>query len=283
MTVINIVIYSTIFIATSPIISTAIKESRIADLTCLEACYIEQHRYCKRPPSSCGSCLSSFKEVNGNCLDIESANKGNIEETVKDLSIESHPESHVHMKLDSRQEINVASSPASQSVGEVYYDSSNDVIFIAVIVCCTLAVVIGIVIAFICWYRLSRTHKAPSDFDYVGEYGSTNYSSFYPTYYGGSSGSGDRKMAQSAQMFHYQHQKQQMLEMEKNNQEMVKTNSNSTSDAENEEEYTVYEYPGLAPAGEIVVPNPLFMEQVAPPVNRTPSISSNGIPTKLDH
>lgn len=62
--------------------------------------------------------------------------------------------------------------------------------------------------------------------------------------------SGDRRLAQSAQMYHYQHQKQQII------QQMDNQNSNdqngSISDVETDEEneegdYTVYECPGLAP------------------------------------
>jgi hypothetical protein len=50
--------------------------------------------------------------------------------------------------------------------------------------------------------------KSVSEVEYTA-YGST--ASYQPTYGTNS----ERKMAQSAQMFHYQHQKQQMLELEK--------------------------------------------------------------------
>uniref|UniRef100_H3DPX8 Neural proliferation, differentiation and control, 1b n=1 Tax=Tetraodon nigroviridis TaxID=99883 RepID=H3DPX8_TETNG len=60
---------------------------------------------------------------------------------------------------------------------------------------------------------------------------------------------GDKRLAHSAQMFHYQHQKQQMLSMEKHRDEPK----------ENEDgDFTVYECPGLAPTGEMEVKNPLF-------------------------
>uniref|UniRef100_A0A3Q3WAB4 Neural proliferation, differentiation and control, 1b n=1 Tax=Mola mola TaxID=94237 RepID=A0A3Q3WAB4_MOLML len=53
---------------------------------------------------------------------------------------------------------------------------------------------------------------------------------------------GDKKLAHSAQMYHYQHQKQQMLSLEK------VPNSGATTDEENEDgDFTVYECPGLAP------------------------------------
>uniref|UniRef100_A0A8C8ADD6 Neural proliferation, differentiation and control 1 n=1 Tax=Otus sunia TaxID=257818 RepID=A0A8C8ADD6_9STRI len=62
---------------------------------------------------------------------------------------------------------------------------------------------------------------------------------------------GDKTLAQSAQMYHYQHQKQQMLSMEKHKEE-PKLPDSASSDEENEDgDFTVYECPGLAPTGEM--------------------------------
>uniref|UniRef100_A0A3Q3W4U7 Neural proliferation, differentiation and control, 1b n=1 Tax=Mola mola TaxID=94237 RepID=A0A3Q3W4U7_MOLML len=70
---------------------------------------------------------------------------------------------------------------------------------------------------------------------------------------------GDKKLAHSAQMYHYQHQKQQMLSLEKHRDESRVPNSGATTDEENEDgDFTVYECPGLAPTGEMEVKNPLF-------------------------
>ncbi|XP_071379886.1 LOW QUALITY PROTEIN: neural proliferation differentiation and control protein 1-like [Centroberyx affinis] len=70
---------------------------------------------------------------------------------------------------------------------------------------------------------------------------------------------GDKKLAHSAQMYHYQHQKQQMLSLEKHRDEPKVPDSGATSDEENEDgDFTVYECPGLAPTGEMEVKNPLF-------------------------
>lgn len=75
--------------------------------------------------------------------------------------------------------------------------------------------------------------------------------------------SGDRKLAQSAQMYHYQHQKQQMIAMQKREKgESAEDASDYDSEEENEEgDLTVYECPGLAPTGEMQVKNPLFSEE----------------------
>ncbi|KAK5870466.1 hypothetical protein PBY51_003409 [Eleginops maclovinus] len=70
---------------------------------------------------------------------------------------------------------------------------------------------------------------------------------------------GDRKLAHSAQMYHYQHQKQQMLSLEKHRDERKIADSGASTDEENEDgDFTVYECPGLAPTGEMEVKNPLF-------------------------
>uniref|UniRef100_A0A8C5C402 Neural proliferation, differentiation and control, 1b n=1 Tax=Gadus morhua TaxID=8049 RepID=A0A8C5C402_GADMO len=54
---------------------------------------------------------------------------------------------------------------------------------------------------------------------------------------------GDKKLAHSAQMYHYQHQRQQMLSLEKHR---------------GEPKIPDYACPGLAPTGEMEVKNPLF-------------------------
>uniref|UniRef100_A0A3P8T360 Neural proliferation, differentiation and control, 1b n=1 Tax=Amphiprion percula TaxID=161767 RepID=A0A3P8T360_AMPPE len=70
---------------------------------------------------------------------------------------------------------------------------------------------------------------------------------------------GDKKLAHSAQMYHYQHQKQQMLSFDKHRDEPKVPDSGASTDEENEDgDFTVYECPGLAPTGEMEVKNPLF-------------------------
>ncbi|KAH8867643.1 Neural proliferation differentiation and control protein 1 [Schistosoma japonicum] len=68
----------------------------------------------------------------------------------------------------------------------------------------------------------------------------------------------DRKLAQSAQMYHYQHQKQQMLALEKVNDHARTSDEDDSEDDVDEGDFTVYECPGLANTGEIEVENPLF-------------------------
>ncbi|CAK1555024.1 unnamed protein product [Leptosia nina] len=104
------------------------------------------------------------------------------------------------------------------------------------------------------WYTLSKKAKAAADVDYPA-YGVTG-----PTV----DPSGDRKLAHSAHMYHYQHQKQQILAMESC---LGRNGSISDPDSEEENEegdYTVYECPGFATTGNMEVKNPLFHEDPTP-------------------
>ncbi|XP_052789883.1 neural proliferation differentiation and control protein 1-like isoform X2 [Mya arenaria] len=134
-------------------------------------------------------------------------------------------------------------------------------VFFVLVTACSVVGLVGIIMAGVCWYKLRRKVKAASDVDYpaYGVTGPTKERLPSP---------GDRKLAQSAQMYHYQHQKQQMIAMERANGEMKHDASEDESEEENEEgDYTVYECPGLAPTGEMEVRNPLFTGDAQTPVN----------------
>lgn len=148
---------------------------------------------------------------------------------------------------------------------------TTDFMFIFIVAACSIAGLVGVIMAGVCWYKLHTHVKAASDVDYPA-YGVTG-----PTKERSPS-QGDRKLAQSAQMYHYQHQKQQMIAMEKANGEMKPDASDDESEEENEEgDYTVYECPGLAPTGEMEVRNPLFTEDAQTPVNGQSTVV-NGLP-----
>jgi len=152
-------------------------------------------------------------------------------------------------------------------------DEENDMssgLFFAIVAGCSVAGLIGLVVAGVCWYKLQKNVKAASEVEYPA-YGHTGGGDQKE---GGVSSPGDRKLAQSAQMYHYQHQKQQMIAMEKANGEMKDAGSEDDTEDENEEgDYTVYECPGLAPTGEMEVKNPLFNDDTpvtsAPPDDAT--------------
>jgi hypothetical protein len=159
-------------------------------------------------------------------------------------------------------------APVKQNPAQNVHNFENtasmaDVYFLAVVAGCSVAGLVGLVVAGVCWYRLQKNVKAASEAEYpaYGVTGPTKERVGSP---------GDRKLAQSAQMYHYQHQKQQMIALEKANGEMKHDGSDEDSEEENEEgDYTVYECPGLAPTGEMEVKNPLFSEET--PVTPTPN------------
>ncbi|XP_014231040.1 uncharacterized protein LOC106655249 [Trichogramma pretiosum] len=129
--------------------------------------------------------------------------------------------------------------------------SNRDLYFIVLVAGCSAAAMFALVLISLTWCRLRRDSKAAADVDYPA-YGVTGPNKVV-------SPSGDQRLAQSAQMFHFQHQKQQIIAMEKSSNQEAGSVSEPESDEENDEgDYTVYECPGLAPTGEMEVKNPLF-------------------------
>ncbi|KAM6945002.1 neural proliferation differentiation and control protein 1 [Lycodopsis pacificus] len=130
------------------------------------------------------------------------------------------------------------------------YPSNNHVFIIMSSVFIVVAS-LALIIAGTCWVRLQKgVHLTEK-----GEY------SAYRMMKGRAFDSlpGDKKLVHSAQMYHYQHQKQQMLSLEKHRDEPKVPDSGASTDEENEDgDFTVYECPGLAPTGEMEVKNPLF-------------------------
>jgi len=99
-----------------------------------------------------------------------------------------------------------------------------------------------------CYHRVNRNRKASEDVEYPA-YGVTGPGG------GGPGSPADRKLAQNAQLYHYQHQKQQMLAFDRpagsaaasGAAERGRDASDCDSDEGEEGDYTVYECPGLAP------------------------------------
>ena len=149
----------------------------------------------------------------------------------------------------------------SDEDSRITHESSiADVYLLAVIAGCAVAAVSGLALTGVCWYRLHKRVKAASDVEYpaYGVTGPAKEKSGPP---------GDRKLAQSAQMYHYQHQKQQMIQAsERLGPDQGGAGNGGGSEGESDEEceegdYTVFECPGLATAGEMEVRNPLFNDQ----------------------
>uniref|UniRef100_A0A8D2MWK4 Neural proliferation, differentiation and control 1 n=1 Tax=Zonotrichia albicollis TaxID=44394 RepID=A0A8D2MWK4_ZONAL len=139
----------------------------------------------------------------------------------------------------------------------------NDNMVLGLIVVCTVAGISALIVAAICWYRLQKEVRLAQKADYSAQRVASPlpYDKISP---------GDKTLAQSAQMYHYQHQKQQMLSLEKHKEE-PKLPDSASSDEENEDgDFTVYECPGLAPTGEMEVRNPLFDDSSLHPCSPKP-------------
>ncbi|KAG7489895.1 neural proliferation differentiation and control protein 1 [Solea senegalensis] len=128
---------------------------------------------------------------------------------------------------------------------------SNDHVFIIMSSVFVVAGSLALIMAGACWVRLQRGLQLTQKMD------SPTHRLIRAQAFDNLPG--DKKLAHSAQMYHYQHQKQQMLSLEKHREEPKVPDSGASTDEENEDgDFTVYECPGLAPTGEMEVKNPLF-------------------------
>lgn len=127
----------------------------------------------------------------------------------------------------------------------------------------TVFVIVGVGFLF---HRARKHAKAAEDVEYPA-YGVTGPGKeVSPTL------QSDRKLAQNAQLYHYQHQKQQMMAFDNqasngSDKQQALQSDNESDDGE-EGDYTVYECPGLAPTGEMEVRNPMFEDDVTPKASK---------------
>merc|ERR1712083_198885 len=133
----------------------------------------------------------------------------------------------------------------------------NDIYFTTIVgVTSGLMVFVIVGVGFL-FHRARKNAKAAEDVEYPA-YGVTGPGKdISPT-------SGDRKLAQNAQLYHYQHQKNQMIAFDGQADSQRRSMSDNESEDGEEGDYTVYECPGLAPTGEMEVRNPMFEDDVTP-------------------
>nr|XP_046231166.1 neural proliferation differentiation and control protein 1a [Scatophagus argus] len=131
----------------------------------------------------------------------------------------------------------------------------NDSIIIIMISLCVVVGTVAVVLATVCYIKLQKESHLTGKVDYPAFRGP----GVTPPTVNGTS-MGDKTLAQSAQMYHYQHQKQQMLSLGNNHKPEQKVPETEVTSDEEEVggDFTVYECPGLAPTGEMEVKNPLF-------------------------
>ncbi|XP_046443729.1 protein cab-1-like [Daphnia pulex] len=208
--------------------------------------------------------------------------------------MESSPAVASQEEADESVESRISRDPVAHAIvspakTERIHDSLADIYLTALVAGCTASVVAALLALGVCFYRWQRRAKAAQEVEYPA-YGITGpgpspsgksslKSSPSSTTPGGGIGSwalgktpksmassGDKKLAHSAHMFHFQHQKQQVIALESHSGcDRRGSNSGGESDEDNEEgDYTVYECPGLAPTGEMEVKNPLFLDDPTP-------------------
>ncbi|KAG8518640.1 Neural proliferation differentiation and control protein 1 [Galemys pyrenaicus] len=138
---------------------------------------------------------------------------------------------------------------------------------LALIAAGSVAGLAALTVAALCWCRLQRDIRLARKADYAAPQAPSS-----PATPGTSPG--DQRLARSAEMFHYQHQRQQMLCLERH-KELPRALDSASSEEEDEDGgFTVYECPGLAPTGEMEVRNPLFDQAslAAPPPGHPPPL-----------
>ncbi|NXY09855.1 NPDC1 protein, partial [Pteruthius melanotis] len=258
-------------------------------------CALQRREFCPPGSGACGPCLPPFQEDGrGRCVQKQLSPSGSPQcppharspagrTSVPSLEAEidfladvlARQEAPRHRPLqDGRPRRPVASGlregrlqqgpagavaattlPTTATVQKYPVEASpipaNDSMVLGLIVVCTVAGISALVVAAVCWCRLQKEVRLAQKADYSAQRAASPlpYDKISP---------GDKTLAQSAQMYHYQHQKQQMLSLEKHKEE-PKVPDSASSDEENEDgDFTVYECPGLAPTGEMEVRNPLF-------------------------
>ncbi|NXJ52198.1 NPDC1 protein, partial [Spizaetus tyrannus] len=260
-------------------------------------CALQRREFCPPGSGTCGPCLPPFREDNrGRCIQKQLSPSGRtsipsldekIDFLVDVLARQEAPHSHSlqdgkprttlvpasgRQRMASRlregllQREAAATLPTSTTTAvqkypvEVSPIPSNDDMVLGLIMVCTVAGISALIVAAVCWCRLQKEVRLAQKADYSAQRAASPlpYDKISP---------GDKTLAQSAQMYHYQHQKQQMLSMEKHKEE-PKLPDSASSDEENEDgDFTVYECPGLAPTGEMEVRNPLFDDSSLHPSN----------------
>ncbi|XP_014805196.1 PREDICTED: neural proliferation differentiation and control protein 1, partial [Calidris pugnax] len=265
-------------------------------------CALQRREFCPPGSGACGPCLPPFQEDDhGRCVQKQLSPSGRMSVPSLEAEIDfladvlaRHEAPHPQPLRDGKSKTTsvpaggrqrvasglreeflqqsaagskaAATLPTSTSTAVPKYPveaspmPSNDDVVLGLIAVCTVAGISALIVAAVCWCRLQKEVRLAQKADYSSQRVTSPlpYDKMSP---------GDKTLAQSAQMYHYQHQKQQMLSMEKHKEE-PKLPDSASSDEENEDgDFTVYECPGLAPTGEMEVRNPLFDDSSLHPSN----------------
>ncbi|XP_072489188.1 neural proliferation differentiation and control protein 1 isoform X3 [Notamacropus eugenii] len=261
-------------------------------------CTLRRRALCPPGSGACGPCLRPFVEDDlGRCIPKKQIPRGkmqpwpNLEEEIDLLAnMLAHQDTVPHRQdtvpqpfrgpaptlvspgqepdTPSPQGTQVPTIRASHSSRPVEMSPvdpphpSNDVLVLMMIVVCAVAGLSALVVAVVCWCRLQKEIRLAQKTDYSSKSQKVSGSPAFGRSMALCPQPGDKKLAQSAQMYHYQHQKQQMLSLEKHKEQPKMMDSGSSEEENEDGDFTVYECPGLAPmnalTGEMEVKNPMF-------------------------
>ncbi|KAM9069246.1 neural proliferation differentiation and control protein 1 isoform X3 [Sarcophilus harrisii] len=217
-------------------------------------CTLRRRALCPPGSGACGPCLRPFVEDDlGRCVPRKQLPRA---ATLVSPRQEPDTPSPQGAQVPTIRASHSSSRPVEMSPVDPPHPST-DVLVLMMIVVCAVAGLSALIVAIVCWCRLQKEIHLAQKTDYSSKSQKITGSPAF-----GRSMPGDKKLAQSAQMYHYQHQKQQMLSLEKH-KEQPKIMDSGSSEEENEDgDFTVYECPGLAPmnalTGEMEVKNPMF-------------------------
>ncbi|KAG5834191.1 hypothetical protein ANANG_G00258870 [Anguilla anguilla] len=237
-------------------------------------CAREKRHFCPPGSAHCGPCLTPLEEnEEGQCVvrkrhapSGKMTSRPELDEEIDFLSavIAKQQDTGAKQSVTPTQ-VSPKANPEGPRSGRGHHPlvapyPSRDRMLITLVGVCVIVGMVALILSAVCWIRLQKDTRLAEKVDYPAFCGAPPASSSDRT------SPGDKKLAQSAQMYHYQHQKQQMLSMEKHKEEAKVSDSGATSDEENEDgDFTVYECPGLAPTGEMEVKNPLFDDSTLQP------------------
>jgi len=194
--------------------------------------------------------------------ELDEAEAGNpaLEEELQAILGGAQPEEGPPAPADKR---GLLGGPRADPLVEESYmqENSDDFLFTSIVAGAAAASVFIVIGAGFCYHKAYMSSKSEEDVEYPA-YGVTGPAK-------DCSPAGDRKLAHSAQMYHYQHQKNQMIAINRTNGAAGQLQEESEGEMEGEGEegdYTVYECPGLASTDEMEVKNPLFNDDPTPKV-----------------
>ena len=122
-------------------------------------------------------------------------------------------------------------------------EDGKNLVFTAIVAGAAAASVFVVLGVGYCYHISAVRSKQQEDVEYPA-YGVTGPAK-------ASSPAGDRKLAQSAQMYHYQHQKNQMISIARPGAGSGHEEESEGEGEGEEGDYTVYECPGLASVGTV--------------------------------